>query len=226
MSSSSSTFPSVHAPRFKVIVVGDSGVGKTSFITRHKTGEFTKSHIATDDVIMNTLPFATSNGDVVFNTWDCSGSKGPENLDDEYHSGADAAIIMFDVTSKATYKNVSHWYMEIRKHNHNIPIVLCGSKFDRKKDLQVKTEDISFNKKGLRQYYNISAKSYINFENPFLYLTRVLTGDETLSFVESPAVLPPEVKVDSATLAKWNAKWNAENEMNMENENENEEEEE
>ena len=78
----------------------------------------------------------------------------------------------------------------------NIPIVLCGNKVDVK-DRKVKAKTITFHRKKNLQYYDISAKSNYNFEKPFLWLARKLVGDQSLEFVASPALAPPEVQVDA-----------------------------
>ena len=76
-----------------------------------------------------------------------------------------------------------------------IPIVLCGNKVDVK-DRKVKAKTITFHRKKNLQYFDISAKSNYNFEKPFLWLARKLAGNQSLEFVASPALAPPEVQVD------------------------------
>lgn len=74
-------------------------------------------------------------------------------------------------------------------------MVLCGNKVDVK-NRQVKPKQVTFHRKKNLQYHEISAKSNYNFEKPFLYLARKLTGDPSLHFVEQVALAPPEVTVD------------------------------
>ena len=81
------------------------------------------------------------------------------------------AIIMFDVTSRVTYKNVPNWHRDLVRVCENIPIVLTGNKVDIK-DRKVKAKSIVFHRKKNLQYYDISAKSNYNFEKPFLWLAR------------------------------------------------------
>lgn len=79
---------------------------------------------------------------------------------------------------------------------------MCGNKVDCK-DRKVKPKDIQFHRKKNLQYYDISAKSNYNFEKPFLYITRKLTGNPECTFVEAPALLPPEVNVDAQQVEAW-----------------------
>jgi GTP-binding nuclear protein Ran len=99
---------------------------------------------------------------------------------------------MFDVTSRITYKNVPAWHRDLVRVCENIPIVLVGNKVDVK-ERKVKAKQITFHRKKNLAYYDISAKSNYNFEKPFLYLARKLTGIQDLAFTEAPAYLPPEV---------------------------------
>ena len=112
------------------------------------------------------------------------------------------AIIMFDVTSRITYKNVPNWHRDLVRVCENIPIVLVGNKVDVK-ERKVKAKQITFHRKKNLQYYDISAKSNYNFEKPFLWLARKLVGDPNLVFVESPALKPPEVSIDQQTVQQY-----------------------
>ena len=73
------------------------------------------------------------------------------------------------------------------------------------KERKVKAKAITFHRKKNLQYYDISAKSNYNFEKPFLWLARKLTGNANLEFVASPALAPPEVTVDPALMAEYQA---------------------
>jgi len=198
------------APRFKLILVGDGGVGKTTFVKRHRTGEFEKKYVATMGVEVNPLPFYTNLGQVVFNCWDTAGQEKFGGLRDGYYIGGQAAIIMFDVTARVTYKSVPIWHKDLQRVCENIPIVLCGNKVDCK-DRKVKPKDITYHRKKNLQYYDISAKSNYNFEKPFLYLIRKLAGNPECQFVKAPALAPPEVKIDAEQVKAYEAQMAAAN---------------
>ena len=90
----------------------------------------------------------------------------------------------------------------------NIPIVLCGNKVEVK-ERKVKTKQINFHRKKNIQYFEISAKTNYNFEKPFLYLARHLTGEKALIFAEAPALAPPEVPIDLEAQARAEAELQA-----------------
>merc|ERR1712130_687444 len=98
--------------------------------------------------------------------------------------------------SRITYKSVSVWHRDLTRVCENIPIVLCGNKVDVK-DRKVKPRHIVFHRKKPNiQYYDISAKSNYNFEKPFLWITRKLTGNQNVKFVAEPAMQPKDLEMD------------------------------
>jgi GTP-binding nuclear protein Ran len=176
---------------FKLILVGDGGTGKTTFVKRHLTGDFEKRYIATVGVDVHPLTFFTSRGKICFNCWDTAGQEKFGGLRDGYYIQGDCAIIMFEVTSRQTYRNVPNWHRDITRVCDNIPIVLVGNKVDAP-DRQVKAKMITFHRRKNLQYYDISAKSNYNFEKPFLWLARRLANDPGLNFVEAPMMQQAE----------------------------------
>ena len=191
-------------PTFKLVLVGDGGVGKTTSVKRHLTGEFEKKYVATLGVEVHPLVFHTNRGPIKFNVWDTAGQERFGGLRDGYYIQGQCAIVMFDVTSRITYKNVPNWHRDLTRVCENIPIVLTGNKVEIK-DRKVKAKQITFHRKKNLQYYDISAKSNYNFEKPFLWLARKLCGDNNLHFVEAPALAPPEFNIDAADAARYEA---------------------
>ncbi|XP_066222615.1 GTP-binding nuclear protein Ran-like [Saccopteryx leptura] len=187
--------------QFKLVLVGDGGTGKTTFVKHHLSGEF-KKYAATLGVEVHPLVFHTNRGPAKFNAWDTAGQEKFGGLRGGYYIQAQCATITFDVTSRITYKNVPNWHRDLVRVCENIPIVLCGNKVDIK-DRKVKAKSIIFHRKKNLQYYDISAKSNYNFEKPFLWLSRKLIGDPNLEFVAMPALAPPEVVMDPASAAQY-----------------------
>ena len=190
-------------PEFKLVLVGDGGVGKTTFVKRHLTGEFEKRYIATLGVEVHPMPFFTNHGQVNFNVWDTAGQEKLGGLRDGYYIGGNCGIIMFDVCSRITYSNVPKWYKDLTRVCEAIPIVLVGNKVDVR-DRKVKAKQITFHRKKNLQYYDISAKSNYQFEKPFVWLLRRMINDAQLSLVETPLLAPSEVAIPEDQLAQMN----------------------
>lgn len=197
-------------PEFKLILVGDGGVGKTTFVRRHMTGEFEKRYVATRGVEVYPMTFSTNYGPILFNVWDTAGQERYGGLRDGYYIKGQCAIIMFDVTARVSYKSVPNWHRDITRVCENIPIVLCGNKVEVK-ERKVKPKQVTFQRKKNLQYYEISAKLNYNFEKPFLYIARKLSGADSndgsgrpqLQFIEAVALAPPEAQIDMAKMAEY-----------------------
>merc|ERR1712185_557094 len=159
-------------------------------------GEFEKKFEPTIGVEVHPLTFWTDHGPIIYDCWDTAGQEKFGGLRDGYYINGQAAIIMFDVTSRVSYKNVQIWHRDLTRVCDDIPIVLCGNKVDVK-DRKVTPKQISFQRKKANiQYYDISAKSNYNFEKPFLWITKKLTGETNVKFVAEPALPPSEAIVD------------------------------
>lgn len=196
-------------PTFKIVLIGDGGVGKTTFIKRHLTGEFEKRYIILGPEF-NSLVFHTNYGPMRLSTLDIAGQEKFGGLRDGYYVDAEGAIFMFDVTSEQTYKNIGEWIADFKRvvDIKSVPMVICGNKVDLPGSQRVvKHHQISANlinlKKKLEKdihYYDISAKSNYNFEKPFLYILRQLTKHDDLVLVEAPAIPPPTANQANVTI--------------------------
>ena len=191
-------------PTFKVILIGSGGTGKTTFVKRHKTGEFTRQYVPTIGAEVYNITFWTNRGQICFTVWDTAGQEKMGGLRDGYYIGGNAAIIMFDVTDKKTYMDVPKWYSDFTRVVNDGVTVLLGNKVDVK-DRKVKAKDIKFHRKKNIQYYDISAKSNYNYEKPWLYLARKLTGVSDLVFIEEPSSIlhMPDVALSEELMKKY-----------------------
>lgn len=191
--------------QYKLILIGDGGTGKTTYLQRVKDGSFRREYIATIGVDVNDVTFRTNyNSHISFQVWDTAGQEMYSQLNDIYYIGASTAIIMFDVTSRITFRNVETWLRKLRllttQNNVDIPVIVCGNKIDLK-DRKVNQKYIKeYLSKDITCYLDISAKSNYNFEVPFLVAARKLTGIDNLQFVENINLQPPEVVLDPETI--------------------------
>ena len=92
-----------YSNEFKIVLVGDGGVGKTTFVKRHITGEFEKKYIATLGVEVHPMEFYTNKGKVRFMVWDTAGQERFRTILNMYLKGSDAAILAYSVNDKNTF---------------------------------------------------------------------------------------------------------------------------
>jgi GTP-binding nuclear protein Ran len=194
--------------RLKLVLCGDGGVGKTTYIKRFATNVFEREYIATVGVEVSTIRFCTNRGRVDIVCWDTAGQERFGRLRDEYYRGADAALIMFDVTARATYQNVPQWYHDIERVCGSIPVVICGNKVESR-DRQVKAHEIVYPARKGIPYCDVSALTTYGTEVPFLRIVRAVLGADTNLVAESdmpsaPApspAPPPQASASSRAVA-------------------------
>jgi small GTP-binding protein len=166
--------------KINVLLIGDSGVGKTTCINRYIRGDFSTRHNPTLTPEKNLVPTWTSIGKVHINVVDL-----PANAISPVDSTEviDAAIIVFDNTQNSTYQSVERYYNQLLVKYPNIYVVICGNKSDIKnrKDVSIE-EKRHYVEKGI-DYYDNSAKSNHNFEKPILSIIRHFTGKSETHFI-------------------------------------------
>jgi GTP-binding nuclear protein Ran len=181
-------------PTFKILFIGDGGVGKTTLIKRHSTGQFDPKYISTLGVDVTPLLFNTSYGPVIFNIWDCAGQAQYSGLGDGYYIRAQGAVYMFDLTSITTFQSLLFWKNSVDRitgitgdATSMIPSVVVGNKCDLPTDTYEvsDTQKCNFIHQTKLPYFDVSAKSNYNYDKPFLYLARQLLFKPDLEFIST-----------------------------------------
>ena len=120
--------------KFKVVVVGDSGVGKTNLIKRFISNEFNLDSKATVGVEFISKNYKINNKIIKIEIWDTAGQERYKSIASAYYKGAKGAMIVYDVTNQTSFNNVDKWYFEIKeKASKNINLMLIGNKTDLNK---------------------------------------------------------------------------------------------
>ena len=148
----------------KVLVIGDSGCGKSSLIIRYCDNEYNDSYFNTIGVDFTMKMKKINNTKIIMNIWDTAGQEKFRSLISSYYRNADIIILTFDLTNISSFKNLEYWYNEINFLNlHNRFIYIVGTKCDNIKNIIVdKNEIYEFCKKYDIKYYETSAKKNIN----------------------------------------------------------------
>ena len=154
-----------------------------------------KKYIPTIGAEVLPLNFQTNFGEITFNCWDIAGGEKIGGLRDGFFAQSDCGIIMFDVTSRQSYKNLPGWHEDITRICGAIPLVILANKVDNT-DRKVRAKQTFYHRKKNIMYYEVSAKQNYNYVKPFIYLCRKVLGKDDLIFTESPPLVPPESKVD------------------------------
>ena len=115
----------------KVIVVGDSGVGKTNILTRFAKNDFISNSPSTIGVEFFTKICEINGYHIKFNIWDTAGQEKYKSITRTFYYNANSAIIVFDLNDKESFENVRIWVNEVKLYTkEDIFIVLVGNKCD------------------------------------------------------------------------------------------------
>ncbi|KAK2583122.1 hypothetical protein KPH14_009148 [Odynerus spinipes] len=161
----------------KTILLGDSGVGKTSLLVQFDTGKFQPGNFAATVGIGFTNKVVTVDETrVKLQIWDTAGQERFRSVTHAYYRDAHALLLLYDVTNKTSFDNIRAWLSEIREHaSEDVVIMLLGNKSDCGQERVVKKED----GERLASEYKVpfmetSAKTGLNVELAFLAVAREL----------------------------------------------------
>ena len=127
---------------FKVVLIGDSGVGKSNLLSRFTRNEFNLDSKSTIGVEFATRSIQVDSKTIKAQIWDTAGQERYRAITSAYYRGAVGALLVYDISKHQTYENVTRWLKELRDHaDTNIVIMLVGNKSDLRHLRAVPTEE-------------------------------------------------------------------------------------
>ncbi|KAF7732061.1 Ras- protein Rab-11A [Apophysomyces ossiformis] len=127
---------------FKIVLIGDSGVGKTNLLARFTRNEFNLESKSTIGVEFATRSVQVDNKTIKAQIWDTAGQERYRAITSAYYRGAVGALLVYDIAKHLTYENVTQWLNELRDHaDSNIVVMLVGNKSDLRHLRAVPTEE-------------------------------------------------------------------------------------
>lgn len=127
---------------FKVVLIGDSGVGKSNLLSRFTRNEFNLDSKSTIGVEFATRSIQVDSKTIKAQIWDTAGQERYRAITSAYYRGAVGALLVYDISKHITYENVTRWLKELRDHaDSNIVIMLVGNKSDLRHLRAVPTDD-------------------------------------------------------------------------------------
>jgi len=154
---------------FKVVLIGDSGVGKSNLLSRFTRNEFNLESKSTIGVEFATRSINVDSKTVKAQIWDTAGQERYRAITSAYYRGAVGALLVYDIAKHATYVNVTRWLKELRDHaDTNIVIMLVGNKSDLKHLRAVPTDEAkAFSTENGLSFIETSALDASNVESAF-----------------------------------------------------------
>ncbi|XP_071810054.1 ras-related protein Rab-43-like [Asterias amurensis] len=162
---------------FKIVLIGDAGVGKTCVVQRFKSGTFLEKQHSTIGVDFTMKSLIVDGKKIKLQVWDTAGQERFRTITQSYYRSANGVIIAYDITKKETFNNVPRWIEDVQKYAGNaVAQVLIGNKKDLEELRQVDFSDAQ----AIAQHHSMiqcletSAKDSTNVEQTFALLAREL----------------------------------------------------
>ncbi|MCL7025437.1 hypothetical protein MKW94_021493 [Papaver nudicaule] len=174
---------------FKIVLIGDSAVGKSQILSRFARNEFSLDSKATIGVEFQTRTLVIQHKSVKAQIWDTAGQERYRAVTSAYYRGAVGAMLVYDITKRQSFDHIPRWLEELRGHaDKNIVIILIGNKCDLESQRAVPTEDAKeFAQKEGLFFLETSALEGSNVESAF---STVLT--EIFNIVNKKALVADE----------------------------------
>jgi small GTP-binding protein len=177
--------------QFKVVLLGESAVGKSSLVLRFVKREFHEFQESTIGAAFLTQTVTIDDTTVKFEIWDTAGQERYHSLAPMYYRGAQAALIVYDITSKDSFLKAQNWVRELqRQANSTIVIALVGNKLDLASKRGVEHNEAKlFADENNLLFMETSAKTAVNVVEVFTAIATRLPKGESEN--QSPGTIKP-----------------------------------
>ncbi|XP_054881373.1 EF-hand calcium-binding domain-containing protein 4B-like [Poeciliopsis prolifica] len=187
--------PSAPDRLFKVVLVGNSSVGKTSLLQRFCDDRFHPGTCATVGIDYSVKTITVDNSQVALQLWDTAGQERYRSITKQFFRKADGVIVMYDVTAEQSFTAVRQWLTSVKEGNGGeIPIMLLGNKTDKEAEREVQKEVGERLAKDCQMtFFECSACSGANVAESMVHLARILKEQEdqqkekTVQLISSPS---------------------------------------
>ena len=160
---------------YKILLLGDSSVGKTCFLMRYTDNTFQEIHMSTIGLDYKLKNVQLDDGKMVkIQIWDTAGQDRFRSITKNYYKGAHGIILIYDITNKKSFENVRTWINQIKEEvSEKVSIILVGNKIDDEEHRVVATDDGEKIAKELGlMFFECSAKSGVNNDSTFNELVK------------------------------------------------------
>ena len=166
--------------RIKLLIIGDSAVGKTSMLLKYTDNFFPESHLATIGVEFKTKEVEYNGYNIELQVWDTAGQERFKSITKSFFRNANGIIFVYDITQKNTFKNVKDWIKDSEVNDFGFQRILVGNKIDLQNKRQISLEDAKewADKKNM-EVIETSAKTGANIDKAVLKLIELILQNKT-----------------------------------------------
>ena len=166
----------------KILLIGDSMVGKTCLLLNYVDHVFPEDHIATIGVEFKDKYITKDNYNIRLQLWDTAGQERFNSITKNIYRGANGVLFIYDITNRQSFNSVRKWIKDTESYDEDIKGIILGNKIDLEDQRQVKTEELEeFGNEKQMKVMEISAKSNINVNECFDLIIEELLDKKTES---------------------------------------------
>jgi len=167
---------------FKLLLIGDSGVGKSCLLLRFADDTYTESYISTIGVDFKIRTVELDDKTLKLQIWDTAGQERFRTITSSYYRGAHGIIVVYDISDADSYQNVKSWLGEIERYaKPDVQIVLVGNKCDKENRAVTFQEAKDFADEQGIEFLETSAKSARNVEEAFMKMSTILKKQQAMA---------------------------------------------
>ena len=158
---------------FKLLIIGESGVGKTCLLLRFTDDSFTQNHLTTIGIDFKIKIINIEDKLIKLQIWDTAGQERFRTITKTYYKGAHGIILTYDVTDQNSFKNIRNWIKQIEANAQtSVKKVLVGNKCDKPDRVVTEEEGKKLADDYSMSFFETSAKTNQNVGEVFTYLTK------------------------------------------------------
>ena len=164
----------------KILLIGDSFVGKTSLLLKYCDGQFPEAHMATIGVEFKDKIINVGKWKVRLQIWDTSGQERFRSITQNFYRNADGILFVYDVTNRESFSHIKDWLMDSQVEDSDIKRILVGNKVDLEDKRAIDVEKMnSFAESKKMKCFETSAKSGENVETIFKEISSLILENKT-----------------------------------------------
>ena len=166
--------------KLKILIIGDTSVGKSSILLTYTDNYFPEAHLATIGVEYKVKELLTDKYKVILQIWDTAGQERFRSITKSFFRNTNGILFVYDITDRKTFQSVKDWIKDSEMHDSGFEKLLCGNKIDLEEERQVTfNELVEFGLKKKMDVIETSAKSRINIDESFKKLVDLILNKKT-----------------------------------------------
>ena len=164
---------------FKIIIIGESGVGKSSLALKVSKNIFYENYVPTIGFETLSLYFRLNEKYIKMEIWDACGQEAYRSLIKNYYKGASLIILVYSINDMKSFNKLKEWINNIREINENVKIFLIGNKIDKEEQRKITKEmgEKFYQNNKLNSFFEASAKTGYNINDIFIQAVKILYDD-------------------------------------------------